>query len=447
MQRTSTKKILHITPHFGAGVGAVILPYLSKMRNNPLAIHRVVCLDYANHHALVVAKEAGFALHDNMSKKKSEILGLIAASDIVLVHWWNHPLLYDFLVREKLPPSRIIFWSHISGFPPPNNFTAKALMYPDVFVFTTPLSREVAEVERLSDERKKYLRYVWSTGGVDRVLSIERNKHSGFIVGYIGNVDYAKMHPDFLDICDKVRIPNVKFVVVGGPNGALFQGEAERRGIGNKFHFTGFVSEEEKWGHLATFDIFGYPLAPHHYGSCDQVLQEVMAAGVVPVVLSNPMERYMVEDGITGVVAKNTDEYADALQNLYHNAQLRDVLSKNAKQYAMQTFSLEKMAQEWEVILDEVMNIPKTVKKWDINKKSEDITPKDIFLEALGSHGEVFTAYCDAKNDREREVAAEKIKEVAVSANWKSKTKGTVHQYSSFFPDDALLSLWSALMK
>jgi glycosyltransferase involved in cell wall biosynthesis len=425
----------------------VVLNYLSKVKDNRSFRHRAICLDYANQNAIEVAKNVGFFLSDNMSKKKSEVLGLIADSDIVLIHWWNHPLLYDFLVREQLPASRVIIWSHIAGSPPPNNFTDKILRYPDIFVFTTPLSYKVKDVQDLSDEHKKYLRDVWSTGGVDRIKSLKLKKHAGFNIGYIGNVDYAKMHPDFLDICNRVDIPNVNFIIVGGPNGKQMEQEAERFGIGGKFNFTGFVPEIKKWEYLSLFDIFGYPLAPHHYGSCDQVLQESMAAGVVPVVLANPMESYMVKDGITGIVAKDKDGYVRALKDLYHNRELRKSLSKNAKEYAIHTFSLEKMVNDWDRIFNEVLDFPKTARRWKINKKIKDISPKDIFLESLGHHGKDFVSYCNAKNDKEKKIAMGEIKKLAESANWQSKTKSTVHQYNSFFPDDKCLSFWSRLMK
>ena len=447
MPRKFTKKILHLTPHLGAGVGTVVLNYLSKVKDSRSFMHRVICLDYANQNAIEVAKNAGFPLFDNMSKKKSEVLGLIADSDIVLIHWWNHPLLYDFLVREQIPASRVIIWSHITGSLPPNNFTDKILRYSDIFVFTTPLSYKVKDVQNLSNECKKHLRDVWSTGGLDRVKSIKLKKHSGFNIGYIGNVDYAKMHPDFLNICNRVDIPNVNFIIVGGPNGKQIKQEAEKLGIGEKFNFTGFVPEEKKWEYLSIFDIFGYPLAPHHYGTCDQVLQESMAVGVVPVVLANPMESYMVKDGVTGIVAKDKDEYVKALQELCYNHKLRNTLAKNAKVYANHTFSLEKMVNEWDKIFNEVLSFPKTVRKWKINKNFKDISPKDVFLESLGCHGENFVSYCNAETDKEKKSAMEKIKKLAESANWQSETKSTVHQYLSFFSEDKYLSFWSNLMR
>ncbi len=381
-----------------------------------------------------------------MSKKKRELLDLIADSDIVLIHWWNHPLLYDFLVREQLPASRVIFWSLILGSPPPNNFTDKIFRYPDMFVFSTPLSYKVEEARNLSGEYKKYLRDIWATGTVDYVRVLKLKKHNGFNIGYIGTVDYAKMHPDFLDICNQVDIPDLNFIVVGGSNEKQLEREACRLGIGRKFNFTGFVSESKKWEYLSLFDVFGYPLAPHHYGTCDLALQEAMTAGVVPVVLENPTESHIIKNGVTGIVAKDKNEYVRALQDLYYNPEKRNFLSKNAKEYAIKTFSLEKMINDWDKIFNEALVFPKKARKWEIDEKIKNISPKDVFLESLGCYGKDFVFYCNAKDDKEKESAIKKIKKLAESANWRSKTKSTAHQYNSFFPNDEYLSFWSKLM-
>ena len=438
-------KIIHITPHLGGGVGKVILNYLAKVKNDPSFKHKVICLDYANQKAVDSAKNICLGLSDKMSGQGKRLSEMIAKADIVLVHWWNHPLLYDFLVRMHLPPCRLIIWSHIAGFSPPNNFTNKIIEYPDLFVFTTPVSFETEEVKNLFDKQKKILRVVWSTGGIKHVKNVKPKAHKGFNVGYIGTVDYAKLHPNFLDICNKVNIPDVKFIVCGGQNEKEIKKEAEKMGIAEKFNFTGPVSDITKY--LSTFDIFGYPLAPYHYGTCDQTLQESMAAGVVPVVLANPMESYMVKDGVTGIVAKDKDEYARALKDLYRDSEGRNFLSKDAKKYALETFSLGKMVNEWDKIFNEALTFPKTIKKWEIDKGSSEITAKDVFLEALGGYGKDFIFYCNAKTAKEKKIAIKKIKKLAESVNWQSETRSTAHHYHYFFPDDKYLSFWSQLMK
>jgi L-malate glycosyltransferase len=437
--------ILHITPHLGGGVGRVLLGYLERAKENTSFTHRVACLDYANENASDILKNINVKLSDKMSGKKKSLLKMITEADIVLMHWWNHPLLYDFLVRAKLPPCRLILWSHTSGFNPPAVFTEKILNYPDRFIFTTPVSFISKEARKLSEKQKKYLGTIWSTGGLDHVKSVKPKKHKGFNVGYIGTVDYAKIHHNFLKICSKIKIPNVKFIVCGGSNEKEIKREAEKMGMGHKFKFTGQISDIVKY--LEIFDVFGYPLAPYHYGTCDQVLQESMAAGIVPVVFANRMEKYMVKDGVTGLVAKNEAEYIKAIEKLYHNKDLRNKMSENARKYALETFSIEKTVADWEKIFTGLLAKPKIGRKWNITKKIGSISAADIFIESLGDYGKNFRFHLEAKSPASKKLAEKRIKLLAKSINWQSETKSTAHHYSSFFPKDRELSKWSRLTK
>lgn len=447
MSQPPVKKILHISTHLGRGVGSVVLNYFKKVSTNKNFSHKLICLGYLDDRALESLQESKIPYREKMSSDHAAVLEEMKDSDIVLIHWWNHPLLSDFLIREKLPPSRVVIWSHIVGSPAPNNFTDKILRYPDLFVFTTPISYGTEEVARLPDGYKERLSHIWSTGTADTIKEVHLKKHEGFIVGYIGTVDFAKMHPDFLEMSDKAKIPGVKFVVVGSPNEKQIEDEAKRRNIGNKFLFTGFIPEDKKWDYLSSFDVFGYPLVPNHYGTCDQALQEAMMLGVVPVVWSNPMESYMVKDGVTGIVVRSKEEYAAALENIYHDSGLREILSKNARAYALENFSLEKMEKEWEKTFERALKIPKAEREWNIGKIKGDIAAADVFLESLGSHAEPFLSFYNSKDEKEREMYARQIKELAKHSIWQSETKSTVHNFNFFLPGDKYLSAWSKLMK
>ena len=415
-------KILHITTHLGGGVGDTIVGYSSVSEHENTVISLGYSFDYRHEQMKV-------PYYDNMCEKHEEIIKIIPDFDIVIIHWWNHPLLYDFLVRNKLPRCRLIIWSHNSGLYPPNIYTKKLVAYPDVLVFTSPLS---FKTEIIVDSKvKKY--NIWSTGGVENYLKIKRQPHKNFIVGYVGTIDYAKMHPNFLRMCSKIKIPNVEFMVVGNA-------ELIKDAKGN-FTFPGFV---QNLGHYySMIDVFGYPLNPTHYGTCDLVLQIAMAAGSVPVVLSNPMELTIVEHMKTGLVANNEKEYVEAIEMLYNNPTLREELSLNARKEAEKRFTLKKLCSEWNVVFNEIMKYEKTVKKWDIK---EPISYTDVFLESLGEHCGAFRTYHNAKYLSDIIFAGKRIRELGKKWNWRSKSKGTVHNYVSYFKEKELKE-WSELMK
>ena len=413
--------IMHITPHLGGGVGTVLLDYLEYTQHNNNFNHSVYCLDYANDNAKNKSQNIGFKLEDNMRFKIKELIENIESSDIILIHFWNHPLLYDFLIRSELPKCRIIMWSHISGFYPPNVFTNKILDYPDKFVFTTRLSFNAKEVKNYYNSSYIYI-YIWSTCNLNKYYNLERVNTKNFNVLYVGTVDFVKMHPSFLEICDRIKIPNVKFIVCGGPDNLILENKAKQMGIAHKFNFVGKTSDVEYY--IKISDAFGYPLNRNHFGTCDQSLQEAMSSGLVPVVLDNPMEKYMVKENC-GIICQDENEYINAIEKLYKDRKLLNTLSRNTKEYAKKEFSIEKMSLEWQKIFNEIINIKKTKKSWDINDKN-NLKAIDIFFESIGQYRNLFNL-------------EDKLLKLELNKpNWLSSSKGTPKQYDSFLHDGSL---------
>ena len=460
---TKVYKVLHITTHCGGGIGDSIFAYFSESNKYSDFKHEVCILGYATDKVINEAKELGVPLEDHMDKKHREIIEKIPGADIVLVHIWNHPLIYDFLVRNELPPCRLIMWAHNSGLFAPNVYPEKTLLYPDIFVFTTPISYKSKEVQELptlfSDSiggaltvsmgriaRRKILYFIWSTAGIDKYKDIETDKHKGFIIGYVGTVDYAKLHPDFLEMCKEIidiNIPHLKFIVVGGLKEKEIEAEAKKMGMEDKFIFTGWVNDLPKYYKM--FDVFGYPLASYHYGTCDLVLQIAMASGVPPVVFDNEMEKHFIKNNKTGIIVKNKEGYVQAIKNIYNNPNWHKELSRNTKEEAFKRFSLVKIESEWRKIFNKVLEFHKSPNKWDIDKK--EIKPRDVFLESLGEYGKPFRSYCNSKSWSDLVFTSIRIEELAKQDSWQTETKGSVHNYHSYFPEDKYLAEWSRLMR
>lgn len=425
--------IVHIAPHLGGGVGTVMLNYLVKNKNNDSYEHSIYCLDSINNNAKKVLAKNSICSKELVSQTPNLLLESIASADIIVVHWWNHPLLFEFLVKNELPSCRIAFWSHVSGTEAPHIFSHTLFDYPDYFIFTTPMSYLVNEVTTYKKNHSVF-RAIWSTGGLDHIKNIERKEHKGFNVGYIGTVDYSKMHPHFLKICSQINIPDANYIVCGGGHIEQLQEEVVQFGLEDKFKFTGFVDDISPY--LEIFDVFAYPLTRNHYGTCDQALAEAMGCGIVPIVLNNNMENYMVHNMYSGIVATDEEEFSSAIIEMYQNKGFRDRLGVKAKEEAFRRFSIEETIKEWDYVFYKLLEKEKLPRKWSGKYHGKDTKPHQVFIESLGKYGEVFD-----KNDLDA------ISDLAKKLlSWKSKSKGTVHQYKSFFSDDKLLSRWSELM-
>ena len=65
--------------------------------------------------------------------------------------------------------------------------------------------------------------------------------------------------------------------------------------------------------------------------------------GIVPIVLDNPAERQIVDDGYTGLIVNSPDEFAEAIEWLSENPADRQKLGRQASKSVRERFSTEKM--------------------------------------------------------------------------------------------------------
>ncbi len=321
-------KILHITPHLGGGVGTVIMDWMGRIGGHKSG-HQIICLDFANEKAKKAASDIGFSLGYDAGKKEARetLNDIIKKVDIVLIHYWDHPMLAD-LFSKPIPDCRLVFWCHKNIL-----YTEKELAFPDLWIDTSPI--------------QGHGRHIWSTGNMDRFLAIKPKPHWGFNIGYVGTVDYKKIHANFLPMCEQIAkdIPSSHFTIVG---------ENKIGGMSDsRFTFTGKVDDVAPY--LAEMDIFGYPLRPDHYGTCEQALGEAMAAGVVPVTMRNPAERRIT---LEPPWPKGMG-YVDIVEGLYQLPEGRKVLSAFVRELARKCYSIDTMIQQWNEVFNEIIEQPK----------------------------------------------------------------------------------------
>ena len=106
-------KVLNITPHLGGGVGTSIEDYIQQ--SHSLGVENsIFCLDSCIQKPELGSIPTSF-IEDAFWGNRQLLLEEIVMCDVVLVHYWNHPLLTVFLSETKLPKSKLVFWCHNSG--------------------------------------------------------------------------------------------------------------------------------------------------------------------------------------------------------------------------------------------------------------------------------------------------------------------------------------------
>jgi glycosyltransferase involved in cell wall biosynthesis len=418
--------ILHIIPHAGGGVGTVIRAILAaeSVPECPYR-HTVASLEYLNDVTKIHFEKHRIPWIDEVAgKRQAKLPALLNAADIVLTHWWNHPFVMKFLFQE-LPPIRLIMWSHVNGYFPPQSFFAALFDMPDRFVFTSKTSLTAPVIQRLPDRIKTNLRVIRSCSGIPEGAENVHDKINPFQAGYVGTVESVKMHSDFLNMCANANLP-MPCIVAGGPAHEELRQKAEAMNLSPRFNILGPVKDP----HAIYWQLhaFAYPMSPRHYGTGEQVLIEAMAYGAVPVVLSNPPEKALISHGETGLIAESAADFSAALRMLMENPAERQRLAAGGHRFVMNECGIEHSTRAFHTLFDETLRLPKQPRKLQLQSIDgvKSGSSLHLFLTSLGE-------------TEERQIFERALRHDCLNRipdDFASKTRGTPFHYLGILGGD-----------
>lgn len=420
--------LLHITAHLGGGVGKVLSRLVEhSARHGDGVRHTIVCLEapekpaFADH-----ARNHGGTLY--IGCDTAQLAELIEASDIVQVEWWHHPILAGWLCGGALPAMRLVVWSHVSGLSVPELFPA-FVAAPQRFLFTSPCSGLHPALVALDGPALQRVDAVFSSSGFDDLTEPPACTGEWALrVGYVGTLNFAKLHPGLLDFVAAVDLPDFRLALVGDPTtGSELLEEAQRRHLTGRLDIRGYRADVA--AELAGFDAFAYILNPRHYGTTENALLEAMAMGVVPVVLDNPAERFLVRHGETGVVVDSPRAFADAIVDLARRPEWRARLARAASLDVRTRFAVGGTAERLNAHYRALMGEEK--RTWDF-RGVFGAAPADWFLACQGQEAWRFRDDgCVDLNGHPPHSLFE-------------RSKGSALHYHRYFPDDPKLKGWAA---
>jgi hypothetical protein len=184
---------------------------------------------------------------------------------------------------------------------------------------------------------------------------------------------------------------------------------------------------------LAGINVLAYLLNPEHYGTTENALLEAMAMGIVPVVLDNPAERHIVENGITGLVVRTPKEFASALEWLAKHPGERSRLGARAAESVRARFAPQDSGRLLEGQYRAAMAQDKAAIHFTDIFGSE---PADWFL-SCQSEPHIF-----GRDGRVRLPSG-----CAYRYGLFEKTKGSVFHFHRYYPEDRRLAQWASALE
>ncbi len=448
-------KVLHIIPFLcnGGAARATIATAKYSLQLDHIQ-HSIISLTPPDPYMVDMATKEGLTVVN--TTQREEIFAEIEKADILQVQYWNSPAMYDFL-HSEFPAMRLLIWFHVAGEYPPQVITKDLVDYADFAIPCNPYSYRLPVFETLpKDVKFKKVGMVYDAADFARVANVEPKPHDTFNVGYIGSVSFSKMHSNYVAMSAAANIPNVKFVVCGGGAEDFLKQQAQQLGAAEQFNFRGFV--EDIKSEIEIFDVYGYPLCEDTYAAAELNLQEVMYAGVPPVVFPHGGIKSLVINNYTGLVVDSELEYSQALEYLYHNPEERARLGRNARDYAKQIFGAENAAKQLNPIYEKLMELPKQTREWGIPREyslldkpvsvldvvgyDEKFIGAKLFIESIDEKLPEFIISLTSQNTERLFEAEQKI---AKSSILVSRAEGSFYQYAGYYPQDGYLRLWCGL--
>ena len=415
-------------------------------RIHPLQ-HRMLSLLPPDIRAVELAREAGITVLHDLNDADAE--GEIRRADIVQVHFWNNPAIHAFLQRP-MPSVRLLTWCHVSGLSAPQVIPGALLDYGDVFLAASSKTLALTSVRQFARQQPAHRLAVIPAFMDEERLSVVRRRGSDeFCVGYVGTVDFVKMHPRYAEMHRLPEIPNLKVIVCGaGAARKTLERQVREFGMEKHFEFTGY--REDIGNILSRIDVFGYPLDPDNYSTGELVLQEAMSAGIPPVVLPHGGAAERVDHQVNGLIATGVEDYRNSVLSLYRQPERRRELGRAAKKRASDSFGGGVLAPELLRIYGGVMARPPRSRpgldlSGEIRIQGKLDSPGALrFMQSIGSACRDFRTSMESDSITEMLNAEARI--AKAGHGMASIAGGGILHYSGYYPEDRFLHLWAGLV-
>ncbi len=426
---TQPAHIVHLTPHLGGGIGKTLLT-LAEAQRGPGFAHSFLILERPEKTQFLDRLRALGCRVELADDAPGAARALLASADIVQLEWWNHPATFAFLCGTELPAMRLLAWCHVSGLGTPRIprglFEAAGRV-----LFTSACSLQSETVAALDEATRRRIGVVSSGVGLAEPRARIADPKGRLRVGYVGSLNFSKLHPRFVDFLAAVDLPDFAVRVWGDvQNRELLLDQCRRAGKSGLLDFAGYTTDVAEA--LASLDVIAYLLNPHHYGTGENALVEAMSAGVVPVVLGNPAESVLVEDGRSGVVVDGPRAFAAAIRRLAGNPLERHRLGRNAAERTASRFTPRAMGDAMAAQYRELLGC---------EKRSID------FRRTLGTEpAQWFLACQEGGADFARRIP-DMAHDPFDRHNLFEPSKGSLTHFCTRFPADARLRAWQDLAR
>jgi glycosyltransferase involved in cell wall biosynthesis len=405
--------LLYIVPklNYGGGVGNVIaeLNAFHSIEKNVTAT--VVSLEktYSPDFYRRIKAEGGTL---RIAPGTDALRTLIDRSDLVVVVYWNHPLVTEFLkwydtAWIEVP---IIISVQVNGQNPPQ-------IVPEWVVANADGIIKLRYTTFLRDAQKPF---------VDLFPFMSLPLHPPappvhaipFTVFYAGSLNRFKRYSRLIDLNNRIANPNVRVEYWGAGEDQEFTQQLETSSKGMYCGFSSNIYQDFQQKHLLV-----NPQSELSYGSFEKIMFECAWMGIPSLVLQNSFISQLIQDGVNGIVAPDEKTYLECIEHYSRDASAFNELATRTYDWAHSMYSLTDMTRRLGEFYDQMLSTTKHSAK-QVNLPGTII---DTVLAGIGyEHVQRF----------EEQVGDETIERL----DYMLHCEGGLMHYLEFYPDDKELS-------
>jgi glycosyltransferase involved in cell wall biosynthesis len=453
--RVADRHVVHLIPRcFGGGPERSMMTLAATWRRQGISSRSTaVVLDQEISTAmLVAASRSGVEILHR--PPDSRLRDVVESADVVIIDFWNHPLLVDLLHRVELPPARVIAWASVRGTTAPQVLPAGLGDCCDELWLTTAASRDSPAAVQ-ARRRGVPVEVVLPLLDTNRLAgTVDRSRRDELVVGYLGSYSPTKVHPRlpelFHAVAEAMRLQHpgvdVRFELHGG-GGDPRELEARFAELGMAGRATVRGATEDVGAAFAAWDVLAYPLRPGGYATADRVVQEAMWVGLPVVVLDDGAVATLVDHMSTGLVAPDEDAFVAEVVRLLGDPGLRSAISAASAGWARDRFDPVDAASR---IDDRVAGLLRSPRTHHPRLAAAASRPAELFVAALDRCAGPFAASLVASaagvDEADLEIAALGARTGVDAHPFVLSAEGGLVHYRNTFADDALLRLWSGLV-
>ena len=424
-------KVLHIAPHIGWGIGKAVVG-LSLLGKKDGIQSAVVLLEQPQKTG-IVKEAASQGIPVYIEPEKDVLTELIRHSDIVVVNWWNHPLMYQFLC-ELNEECRLVIWCHVNGCVYPYFDSGFLLEFEHIF-FTTPYSKEnmlwSSEHKRQILEKSSVLYGFGSFRPENIACKKNWGEQNILKIGYAGTLSYSKMSPEYIAYCEAVceACPYAEIHLAGDADERILWDVSHSKYKENLF-FDGYITDIQSWYH--DMDIFLYLLNPLHYGTTENVILEAMACGLPVIAFAHKAEQMIIGTDGAGIFIKNKEELVKAVSCLC-NPQKRKIHGLKARESVCTEYSCESSYRGYSDIIRNIARRSKRIGYFSKILAGGGKNACQWFLMSAGPDKKVFEKYLFSHD------AIPVIDLIKRKYIYSESGKSSLIQFHEYYPDDEKL--------